>query len=425
MREWLRESIDAPAPCERTGSYAMTDRLPSDDGQGAFRQWAVAAGMAMGRFTARLRSYYERPLVKVVIGLPVMALAYYVMTLPSNPEGAANIRGGYFQSQGQLDQAIAEYDIAIKAAPNWYNPYIGRGSTYRMQGKLDAALADLTKSIELNPNHAEAYSERGQAWRDKGDSARALRDFTEAIRIDPAKAPPYFERAVILRDQRAFASAVTDLDHALDRQQKATWYITRARIKFLELDLLPQAADDFAAAAREAIKYRNWRRLMDGANHEKDWMDFERPFDPDGYYLLLWAHYARARAGQDDGPEMAELLKVLASPYHKTLLINDPVGNAAAELERQALAPWPGPLYGLMLGKITSSSAALAAADTAADDVTRKRRQCDADFYLALFRRQAAEVDEAQRLLQAAAELCPDETLESSFAKNELKRQRG
>jgi tetratricopeptide (TPR) repeat protein len=67
-----------------------------------------------------------------------MALAYYVMTRPSNPEGAANIRGGYFQSKSQFDQAIAEYDIAIKIAPNWYNPYIGRGSTYRMQGKLDA-----------------------------------------------------------------------------------------------------------------------------------------------------------------------------------------------------------------------------------------------------------------------------------------------
>jgi tetratricopeptide (TPR) repeat protein len=290
-----------------------------------------------------------------------------------------------------------------------------------MQGKLDAALADLTKSIELNPNHADAYFERGQAWRDKGDSARAFRDFAEAIRIDPAKAPPYFGRAMILRDQRAFAGAIVDLDHALDRQQKATWYIERARIKFFELDLLPQAAADFAAAAREAMKYRYWRRMFDGAGHEKDWMDFERPFDPGGYYLLLWTHYARARAGQDDGPEMAELLKELASPYHKTILLNDPLGNAAAELEQQAFAHWPGPLYGLMLGKITLS-AALAAADAATDDVTRKRRQCDADFYLALFLRQTAEVDEAQRLLQAAAEICPNETLESSFAENELRR---
>jgi hypothetical protein len=161
--------------------------------------------------------------------------------------------------------------------------------------------------------------------------------------------------------------------------------------------------------------------MFGGADHEKDWMDFERPFDPGGYYLLLWTHYARVRAGQDDGPEMAELLKELASPYHKTILLNDPLGNAAAELERQALAPWPGPLYGLMSGKVTLA-AALAAAEATADDATRKRRQCDADFYLALFRRQTGEVDEAQRLLQAAAELCPLETLESSFANNELKR---
>jgi lipoprotein NlpI len=350
-----------------------------------------------------------------------MAFAQYYMTLPSNPEGAANIRGGYFKSQGQLDQAVAEYDIAIKIAPNWYNPYIGRGATHRMQGKLDAALADLTRSIELNPNNTDAYFERGQTWRDKGDSERAFRDFAEAIRIDPAKAPPYFGRAMILRDQRAFVDAVVELDHALDRQQKATWYIERARIRFFELDLLPQAADDFAAAARQAMKYRDFRKILDAADYQKDWMDLDLPFNPGGYYLLLWTHYARMRAGQDDGLEMAELLKVLASPYDRELFIKEPMNFTAGEADRRALAPWPGPLYGLMLGKVTLS-AALAAAEATADDATRKQRQCDADFYLALFRRQTGEVDEAQRLLQAAAELCPPETLESRFAKNELKR---
>jgi hypothetical protein len=150
-------------------------------------------------------------------------------------------------------------------------------------------------------------------------------------------------------------------------------------------------------------------------------MELGSPIYPDGYYLPLWAHYARARAGQDDGPEMAEMLKDLAIPYHRALFVNDPMNSTASEAERRALVPWPGPLYGLMLGKVTLS-AALAAADATADGETRKRRQCDADFCLALFRRQTAEVDEAQRLLQAAAELCPSGTLESSFAKNELKQ---
>jgi hypothetical protein len=118
---------------------------------------------------------------------------------------------------------------------------------------------------------------------------------------------------------------------------------------------------------------------------------------------------------------MAEMLKDLAIPYHRALFVNDPMNSTASEAERQALVPWPGPLYGLMLGKVTLS-AALAAADATAGGETRKRRQCDADFCLALFRRQTAEVDEAQRLLQAAAELCPSDTLESSFAKNELKQ---
>jgi lipoprotein NlpI len=393
---------------------AMTDYPPSDGEQGIFRRWLG------DDFVDRLKSNYRRtPSIGVL--LLVVASVQYIMTRPLNPELAAIKQAESFRSNGQFDRAIAEYDIAIKIAPNWYNPYIGRGTTYRMQGNLDAALADLTKSLELNPSNTDAYFERGQTWRDKGDSERAFRDFAEAIRIDPAKAPPYFGRAMILRDQRAFVDAVVELDHALDRQQKATWYIERARIRFFELDLLPQAADDFAAAARQAMKYRDFRKILDAADYQKDWMDLDLPFNPGGYYLLLWTHYARMRAGQDDGLEMAELLKVLASPYDRELFIKEPMNFTAGEADRRALAPWPGPLYGLMLGKVTLS-AALAAAEATADDATRKQRQCDADFYLALFRRQTGEVDEAQRLLQAAAELCPPETLESRFAKNELKR---
>jgi tetratricopeptide (TPR) repeat protein len=393
----------------------MTDRPPSGDEQGIFRRWVG------GDFADRLKSNFRRTSIGAI--LIAVVSTQYIMTLWSNPELAARKRAESFRSNGQFDQAIAEYDIAIGRAPSWHFYYIDRGTTYRMQGNLDAALADLTKSIELDPNDANAYFERGQTWRAKGDSERALSDFAEANRLNPKSGPPYFGRALILRDQRAFADAVIELDHALDRGQMPAWYVERARIKFLELDQLPQAADDFAAAVRAAIERRNIGELLYGADLEKSWKELGSPIYPDGYYLLLWAHYARVRAGQDDGPEMTEMLKDLAIPYDRALFVNDPQNSKTSEAERQALAHWPGPLYGLMLGKITLSEV-LAAADAAADDVTRKRRQCDADFYLALFRRQAAEVDEAQRLLQAAADLCPNETLESSFAKNELKRHR-
>ena len=41
-----------------------------------------------------------------------------------------------------------------------------RGNTYYNQGNLPQAISDFNKAIEINPNYAEAYYNRGLAYAD-------------------------------------------------------------------------------------------------------------------------------------------------------------------------------------------------------------------------------------------------------------------
>jgi hypothetical protein len=149
-----------------------------------------------------------------------------------------------------------------------------------------------------------------------------------------------------------------------------------------------------------------------------DITEISKPTDPAAHYLLLWAHYARVHAGQDNSREMAELADTLAQPIWKFLFMNYPIRpDIATEAQTIAFKPWPGAIYLMFLGK-TTPEVVRAAVQAAGDEAARKRRQCDADFYLAVFAMQKKA--DARALLQAAAADCPTNAREREFAKSEL-----
>ena len=102
---------------------------------------------------------------------------------------------------------------------------------------------------------------------------------------------------------------------------------------------------------------------------------------PSDAYAVIWLHLARVRAGQDDRPELLQ---------------------NAVRVDR---AKWPGPLVDRYLGTSSDDSVRSAAVSNGGAKAKRKRT-CEAEFYLATFDLAQSAREEAQQHLRAAADVC-------------------
>jgi len=147
-------------------------------------------------------------------------------------KGRAYYNRGYaYQTKGLLEQALTDYNKAIKLDPDLVDPYIDRASLYEKKGLSDLALTDLNKAIELQTYNFDAHRNRGSLYQKKGLLDLALQDFNKAIELNPTFASVYYNRAVTYQLKGLLDLALTDLNKAIKlKPDYASAYYARGAI---------------------------------------------------------------------------------------------------------------------------------------------------------------------------------------------------
>lgn len=93
--------------------------------------------------------------------------------------------GVRYLSDGNYEEAIIAFTVAIEIDPKRVEAYVGRGNAYIGSGEteenLTAALADYEKVIELDETNAEAYLGIADVYIRRGDFDKALEILQEAL----------------------------------------------------------------------------------------------------------------------------------------------------------------------------------------------------------------------------------------------------
>jgi tetratricopeptide (TPR) repeat protein len=161
-------------------------------------------------------------------------------------------RGFAMIDKGYYSKAIDDFDRAAKLDVKLAMAYTGRAIAKQESGDTRGAFVDYDMAIMLEPKNAEHYYHRGDAYRLAGDRGKALTDLDRAIELDPNRALSYLGRAALRSDNREFAAALPDLAHAiqLDPHQPVS-YRVRGSV-YLALGKPDLAENDFREALRLA-----------------------------------------------------------------------------------------------------------------------------------------------------------------------------
>jgi|GEM_PF-4382635 len=124
---------------------------------------------------------------------------------------AAHINLGRIHNfDGKLDEAIAEYQIAYRLAPQTAGLRCWLGEICLHKGDPQTAFRWLNEEIAANPNNAWAHSFMGSLYMATGDNASRDRGFRTALSLDP-NIPQYrYSNGVALLNAKQHRSALME-----------------------------------------------------------------------------------------------------------------------------------------------------------------------------------------------------------------------
>lgn len=141
--------------------------------------------------------HYHLGLAYREAGLTAIAIDHYQKALSQSvPEvikvGAYINLGSLYQASRQSPAAIAEYERAIAAAPDFALAHFNLGIAKRGVGDLTGAVAAYERAIAIDPEYAATYQNLGVALFKLGNIPESIQAFQQAVALyrqsDPAQA---------------------------------------------------------------------------------------------------------------------------------------------------------------------------------------------------------------------------------------------
>ncbi len=150
----------------------------------------------------------------------------------------------YFQ-QDRLDEALTEYNKAIKKFPTFRRAYKNAGLIHVRAGDFAKAIPFLTKTIELGGHTGVAYGLLGFAYASTGNHLCAESAYRQAILLDPGTLDWQLGLARSLFKQQEFGDAASLCDTLIEKKPgNADFWLLQANA-YLGLKQPMRAAENY------------------------------------------------------------------------------------------------------------------------------------------------------------------------------------
>jgi Tfp pilus assembly protein PilF len=116
---------------------------------------------------------------------------------PAPNAQALFVRALQAQEAGERSQAETLWKQVIAAAPDRAEPHTNLGVVYRTSGRPEDAIREYEAAIRLDPTDAVTYHNLGLAHRARGAWADAERAYQRALELRPEQAETHYNLAIL------------------------------------------------------------------------------------------------------------------------------------------------------------------------------------------------------------------------------------
>lgn len=113
---------------------------------------------------------------------------------------AHNGLGNVYYNLDKLDQALTEYQAAVFLNPAYIEAHLNIATLHYKKNRLDQAVSAYLIVIQINPRHAIAQNNLGNIYYRQGDLGKAIRAYREALKINPNLPETHYNLAIALED---------------------------------------------------------------------------------------------------------------------------------------------------------------------------------------------------------------------------------
>lgn len=180
-----------------------------------------------------------------------------VAALPEDPV-VANNRGMFYQSQGRLEDALAEFERALQIDGGFTAAQANRGNALMEAGRIDEAIEAFDEALQISENQAVVWGLRGTALLRQGELEAAIADYRHSLELQPANPATHADLGFALFFAGEFDEANDEFQEA-QRLNPQTRFLDGWLVAgWLAQDQTRTAETKFQSVLAKPSAERNW-----------------------------------------------------------------------------------------------------------------------------------------------------------------------